>query len=562
MAPLDLTRDWLKGVLRPYPARDVILPEVLGVLGQWRTLAVKTDAFTFDSGQTALLVLLHGTLPITYRGATYHIPLHIWLPHEYPRAPPLAFVVPTKDMGVRKGREVQPGGQIDEGVLGGWWASWPAAERTLPTLLRKLAEVFSVVPPVYAKPPEAARVASPAAASPTSAHQPGPPPPAPSRPFSNGDPLPQYRPAPSPPTAAASTPPPVPSRQASAAYPQSPVRSSSSPAPAPPQSPPVPLRPGQQPPVPHRPVFPPPVLDTTGYNSSASPQPLSPAHAGPSWHPHPHPGQQYAPVPAPGPPAPFQQQWVPPGQQQQYAPPPPQHAGPPPPRAYYAQPAPPVPAQAPAPPPLPPQQAPPPPPAATRAPDLLSSPEIGTTPLPDAGDVPPPAPSKPPPPSLLHLHSILLPHLHASLPPLLHSLEHSRAQLRERGEDLASGEPAIRDEMARLEAVKKVCDAVGKKVGDVVERGGARVAELEAKGDPSVDEVVVGISIVHNQLIDLVAEDNALEDTIYHLTRALDAERIDLDRYLKAVRSLAREQYMKRALIERILQGLGQKVEW
>lgn len=30
-----------------------------------------------------------------------------------------------------------------------------------------------------------------------------------------------------------------------------------------------------------------------------------------------------------------------------------------------------------------------------------------------------------------------------------------------------------------------------------------------------------------------MAEDNAIEDTIYHLTRALDAERIDLDRFLK-----------------------------
>lgn len=36
-----------------------------------------------------------------------------------------------------------------------------------------------------------------------------------------------------------------------------------------------------------------------------------------------------------------------------------------------------------------------------------------------------------------------------------------------------------------------------------------------------------------DRLIDLVAEDNAIEDTIYHLARALDAERIDLDRFLK-----------------------------
>jgi ESCRT-I complex subunit TSG101 len=35
------------------------------------------------------------------------------------------------------------------------------------------------------------------------------------------------------------------------------------------------------------------------------------------------------------------------------------------------------------------------------------------------------------------------------------------------------------------------------------------------------------------RLVDLVAEDNAIEDTIYHLTRALETERIDLDRFLK-----------------------------
>ena len=40
------------------------------------------------------------------------------------------------------------------------------------------------------------------------------------------------------------------------------------------------------------------------------------------------------------------------------------------------------------------------------------------------------------------------------------------------------------------------------------------------------------------RLIDLVAEDNAIEDTIYHMTRALDNERIDLDRYMKVNRPL------------------------
>ena len=39
--------------------------------------------------------------------------------------------------------------------------------------------------------------------------------------------------------------------------------------------------------------------------------------------------------------------------------------------------------------------------------------------------------------------------------------------------------------------------------------------------------------ILHVRLIDLVAEDNAIEDTIYHLHRALNAGRIDLDRFLR-----------------------------
>lgn len=68
-----------------------------------------------------------------------------------------------------------------------------------------------------------------------------------------------------------------------------------------------------------------------------------------------------------------------------------------------------------------------------------------------------------------------------------------------------SGEPAIRDEMARLEAVKGVCLSVGERVGDVVRRGEGRVRELEGKGEVGVDEVVCSVSIVHNQWVSLPA---------------------------------------------------------
>jgi ESCRT-I complex subunit TSG101 len=104
------------------------------------------------------------------------------------------------------------------------------------------------------------------------------------------------------------------------------------------------------------------------------------------------------------------------------------------------------------------------------------------------------------------------------------------------------------------------------------------VSGIVVPGVPHPGRIVAAKLI--SRLIDLVAEDNAIEDTIYHLTRALDSERIDLDKFLKvslrdsftrsiaspltaqSIRSLGREQYLKRALIERILQGMGQGQTW
>ena len=53
MSSLDLTRDWLKTVLRQYQARDRVQAEILDCLAQRRTLSVKTDAFS-KLGQRSL----------------------------------------------------------------------------------------------------------------------------------------------------------------------------------------------------------------------------------------------------------------------------------------------------------------------------------------------------------------------------------------------------------------------------------------------------------------------------------------------------------------------------
>ena len=111
--------------------------------------------------------------------------------------------------------------------------------------------------------------------------------------------------------------------------------------------------------------------------------------------------------------------------------------------------------------------------------------------------------------------------------------------------------------MSRLKAVRDVCQATGDRLQSSVTEITESVRNLQAREDPDPDSMVLATSIVGNQLVDLVAEDNAIEDTLYHLGRALNAERIDLEKFLKQTRMLAREQFMKRALAMKISDGMG-----
>lgn len=74
----------------------------------------------FDDGRTQLLLCLHGLLPIVFRGASYNIPVALWIPREYPRDVPLVYVVPTQDMLVKSGRHVDPSGRTTIDYISHW----------------------------------------------------------------------------------------------------------------------------------------------------------------------------------------------------------------------------------------------------------------------------------------------------------------------------------------------------------------------------------------------------------------------------------------------------------
>ena len=109
------------------------------------------------------------------------------------------------------------------------------------------------------------------------------------------------------------------------------------------------------------------------------------------------------------------------------------------------------------------------------------------------------APPRPPNPELLNLHAQVHEKLKTELNSLTQALAHDAERLRAHQADLLVGEPAIKDEMARLQAVRDVCRSVSHRTGQAVQTAEANVAELRRKGDPEVDELVCATTIVHNQ---------------------------------------------------------------
>ncbi|KAI0302259.1 UEV domain-containing protein [Russula brevipes] len=576
----SLTQKWLRQNVAAYNDGNRVFADVDATLSLYPTLRPKTDVYTYDDGRSQLLLCIHGLLPIDYRQASYHIPISIWLTRQYPREPPLAFVVPTSDMLVRPSRSLDVSGLCRIDYVLDWERKYEGCD--LRSLVQAMQRYFSNEPPVYSKPKSGPSSPSSRPSQPVAPPRPTPPLP---RPFVQQPPPPPPPPFPRPivqqppppiasplasPSSSRPTPPPKPSNTSSPAvpyqlspsvgFPHSDSHSNISPNPPPPPKPPLPpplFSPPSQPlhsPAPTHvhnrasslgPTFQPQLTPSRWQGTPAipPPEPIPPSSSRRSLLP----GQSHSPVTAVAyssyvagtnltrsqqPPLPAEHPPVP------LAPPNPQQQG---------------------------TTAPP-------RPNLLDEDATGddTPPLPVQA-----APPRPPNPELLQLHARVHEKLRAELASVSQAMTLDAERLRAQQADLLTGVPAIRDEMGRLEAVRDVCRGVAARLGETIETAERGVAELKRKGDPPVDELVCSTSIVHNQyvslfefshtypnvtlthrLVDLVAEDSAIEDTIYHLHRALNAGRIDLDRFLRTTRVLAEEQFMKRALIERIHRSL------
>ncbi|XP_044760333.1 tumor susceptibility gene 101 protein [Coccinella septempunctata] len=75
-----------------------------------------------------------------------------------------------------------------------------------------------------------------------------------------------------------------------------------------------------------------------------------------------------------------------------------------------------------------------------------------------------------------------------------------------------------------------------------------------------VDEAVTTTAPLYKQLLNAFAEEAALEDAIYYMGEALRCGVVDLDVFLRQVRTLSRKQFILRALMQKCRQKAGLSV--
>eukprot|EP00271_Cylindrocystis_brebissonii_P017516 TRINITY_DN458_c0_g1_i1.p1 TRINITY_DN458_c0_g1~~TRINITY_DN458_c0_g1_i1.p1 ORF type:complete len:591 (+),score=45.54 TRINITY_DN458_c0_g1_i1:122-1894(+) len=123
-----------------------IREQVCKVLSDYPSLKARKAPFTHNDGQHILLLQLEGTIPMYYQGRAYNIPVGVWLLEGFPRAPPLLFVTPTRDMVIKPGHSfVDASGVVDIPYL----REWTYPRSNLSDLVSDCSALFGKETPLY-----------------------------------------------------------------------------------------------------------------------------------------------------------------------------------------------------------------------------------------------------------------------------------------------------------------------------------------------------------------------------------------------------------------------------
>ncbi|XP_055624273.1 tumor susceptibility gene 101 protein isoform X2 [Toxorhynchites rutilus septentrionalis] len=124
--------------------------DVIECLKRYKALTYRYEEYVFNDGTIKQLLNLQGTIPVRYKGNTYHIPICIWLLDTHPKYAPICYVKPTSDMNIKVSIYVDQNGKIYLPYL----HDWHDGRSDLLGLIKVMITTFGEFPPVYAKPKE------------------------------------------------------------------------------------------------------------------------------------------------------------------------------------------------------------------------------------------------------------------------------------------------------------------------------------------------------------------------------------------------------------------------
>lgn len=138
--------------------------DILNTLKYFNVLHPRLEKYTFPTGVTKELICLDGTIPVTFRDASYNIPVGILISDNHPFEAPLCYVRPTKDMTIKSSRHVDGSGRVYLPYL----SEWNKNTSDILSTIQVMQIVFGQTCPVYQRaagynPPSSSNVAMPPA---------------------------------------------------------------------------------------------------------------------------------------------------------------------------------------------------------------------------------------------------------------------------------------------------------------------------------------------------------------------------------------------------------------
>lgn len=121
--------------------------DILNTCKFFKSLAPKLERYTFPDGLSKELICLDGTIPVTFREASYNIPIGIFISDNHPFEAPLCYVRPTRDMTIKSSRHVDGSGRIYMPYL----SEWNRNTSDILSTIQVLQVIFGQMCPVYQK---------------------------------------------------------------------------------------------------------------------------------------------------------------------------------------------------------------------------------------------------------------------------------------------------------------------------------------------------------------------------------------------------------------------------